>query len=259
MAEEKRQFPTEMVSLPSKGILYSKESPLSSGEIEIKYMTAKEEDILTSQNLIRKGIVIDKLLESLVIDEGVNLDEMLIGDKNALMIAARVLGYGKKYEFEVSCPQCQENINDDIDLTQLKDKEIDHSLFKKGVNEFSFELPVSKRLVTFKLVTQLDEKNTAAEIKSLKKVSGGSKIDPEITTRMKRTILSVDGETSRAKVNSFVDNEFLSQDSWALRERLTKISPDVDMQYFYTCEACDYEEEMTVPMTVQFFWPSARK
>ena len=259
MAEEKRQFPTEMVSLPSKGILYSKESPLSSGEVEIKYMTAKEEDILTSQNLIRKGLVIDHLLESLIVNPDINLDEILIGDKNALMIAARVLGYGKKYEFEVNCPQCQEKINEDIDLTQLKDKEIDHSLFKKGVNEFNFELPISKRSVTFKIAAQLDEKNVTAEIKSLKKISGGGQIDPEVTTRMKRAILSVDGETDRAKVNSFVDNEFLSQDSWALREQLTKISPDVNMQYFYTFEACDYEEEMTVPMTVQFFWPSARK
>ena len=252
------KFPTEMVTLPSKGYFYPENSPLSKGEVEMKYMTAKDEDILTSPNLIRSGMVLDKLIESLLVDKKIKVDDLLLGDKNGLIVAARILAYGKEYPIEF-VDEVGQTQTITVDLTTLKDKEVDFSKFTKGVNEFSFELPVSKRLVTFKLVTQLDEKNTAAEIKSLKKVSGGSKIDPEITTRMKRTILSVDGETSRAKVNSFVDNEFLSQDSWALREQLTKISPDVNMQYFYTCESCDYEEEMTVPMTVQFFWPSTRK
>ena len=105
MAEDKRKFPTEVVSLPSKGHFYPEDSPLSSGEIEVKYMTAKEEDILTSQSLIRKGVVLDKLLEALVVSD-VNLDDILIGDKNAVMVATRVLGYGKDYAFEYDCPSC---------------------------------------------------------------------------------------------------------------------------------------------------------
>ena len=170
MAEDKRQFPTEMVNLPSKGALYPKESSISKGEIEVKYMTAKEEDILTSQNLIRKGLVIDKLLESLIVDESINLDEILIGDKNALMVASRVLGYGKDYEFETNCPACGERNKDNIDLTSLKDKEIDHSVFKNGINEFGFDLPSSKRKITYKILTQLDEREIDAELKALKKI-----------------------------------------------------------------------------------------
>jgi hypothetical protein len=259
MAEEKRQFPTEMVNLPSKGVLYPKESSISKGEIEVKYMTAKEEDILTSQNLIRKGIVIDKLLESLVVDESINLDDILIGDKNALMVASRVLGYGKDYQFELNCPACGERNTDNVDLTKLGEKSIDHSHLKGGKNEFDFELPTSKRKITYKLLTQSDEREIDAELKALKKISGGSNVDPEITTRLKRAIVSVDGKSDTAYVNSFVDNEFLSRDSLAFRNHLLEITPDVDMNYLFTCELCDFDQEVTVPMTVQFFWPSAKR
>tara|TARA_R110000765_G_scaffold322507_1_gene414325 strand:+ start:45 stop:824 length:780 start_codon:yes stop_codon:yes gene_type:complete len=259
MAEEKRQFPTEMVNLPSKGVLYPKESSISKGEIEVKYMTAKEEDILTSQNLIRKGIVIDKLLESLVVDESINLDDILIGDKNALMVASRVLGYGKDYQFELNCPACGERNTDNVDLTKLGEKSIDHSHLKGGKNEFNFELPTSKRKITYKLLTQSDEREIDAELKALKKISGGSNVDPEITTRLKRAIVSVDGKSDTAYVNSFVDNEFLSRDSLAFRNHLLEITPDVDMNYLFTCELCDFDQEVTVPMTVQFFWPSAKR
>jgi hypothetical protein len=259
MAEEKRQFPTEMVNLPSKGVLYPKESSISKGEIEVKYMTAKEEDILTSQNLIRKGIVIDKLLESLVVDESINLDDILIGDKNALMVASRVLGYGKDYQFELNCPACGERNTDNVDLTKLGEKSIDHSHLKGGKNEFDFKLPTSKRKITYKLLTQRDEREIDAELKALKKISGGSNVDPEITTRLKRAIVSVDGKSDTAYVNSFVDNEFLSRDSLAFRNHLLEITPDVDMNYLFTCELCDFDQEVTVPMTVQFFWPSAKR
>jgi hypothetical protein len=259
MAKEKRQFPTEVIDLPSKGLLYSKESSLSKGEIEIKYMTAREEDILTSQNLIRKGIVIDKLLESLIVDSSINLDDILIGDKNSLMIAARVLGYGKNYEFEIDCPSCGERNKDNIDLTSLKDKDVDYSIFDNGVNEFQFNLPSSKRNITFKLLSQRDEREVDNELKALKKISVRSSVDFEITTRLKKTILSIDGDSNKSSVNKFVDNEFLARDSLAFRNHLRKITPDIDMDYLFTCELCGFDQEVTVPMTVQFFWPAAGK
>jgi hypothetical protein len=259
MAEDKRQFPTEVIDLPSKGALYSKDSPLASGTVELKYMTAREEDILTSQNLIRKGIVIDKLLESLVVDKAVNLDDILIGDKNSIMVAARVLGYGKDYEFELNCPSCGEINKDGIDLTTLKDKEINHSHFKSGINEFSFKLPTTKRTITFKLLTQRDEREVDNELKALKKISAGSSIDAEVTTRLKKAVLSIDGDSDPISVNKFVDNEFLSRDSLAFRDHLKELTPDIDMDYLFTCELCGFDQEVTVPMTVQFFWPAAGK
>lgn len=259
MTENKRQFPTEVINLPSKGLLYPKDSGLSSGEIEIKYMTAREEDILTSQNLIRKGLVIDKLLESLVVDSSINLDDILIGDKNSMMIAARILGYGKDYEFEVNCPACGEHNKDSIDLTSLANKEIDISVFKEGINEFSFTLPNSKRIITFKLLTQRDEREVENEIKSLRKITIKKQIDPVVTSRLKKAILSIDGDSERKSVNNFVDNEFLSRDSLEFRDYLTKITPDIDMTYLFNCGLCGYDEEVTVPMTVQFFWPAAKR
>jgi hypothetical protein len=257
MAEDKRKFPTEVVSLPSKGHFYPEDSPLSSGEIEVKYMTAKEEDILTSQSLIRKGVVLDKLLEALVVSD-VNLDDILIGDKNAVMVAARVLGYGKEYSFEYDCPSCGARNKDEVDLTVLEDKEVDFKKLEKGKNEFEFALPSSKRNVTYKILSQRDEKAIDSELKALKKFTKDSGVDPEITTRLKRAIVAVDGNRERKDINDFVDNEFFSMDSLAFRQHLADVTPDVDMIYNFECESCGNGEEATVPLTVEFFWPSAR-
>ena len=244
MAEVK--FPTEVVDLPSKGLLYPKESPLSSGKVEVKYMTAREEDILTSANLIKKGTVVEKLLESLIVDKSIKVDDLLIGDKNAILIASRILAYGKKYTVEVGGQTI------DVDLTQLKDKKMDESKVTDGANEFEFELPATKRKLTFKLLTSGDEKNMEAEIKGYEKM--GDEIGYELTTRLKHMIVSVDGDTKKTSINSFVDNEFLSIDSIEFRKYYNKLMPDVDMTSTYTDEEGE-ETEFTVPMTVQFLWP----
>jgi hypothetical protein len=250
MAEEKRQFPTEVIDLPSKGHFYSKDSPLSSGQLEIKYMTAREEDILTSVNLIQKGLAIDKLLESLIVNKDINIKDILIGDKNAIMIASRVLGYGKEYVVDVEGEELT------IDLTTLKDKEIDLSKYEKGKNEFTFTLPNSKRNITFKILTWGDDDLIERELEALEKV--GSEIKSEMTTRLKKRITSVDGDTTQSVINNFVDNEFLSVDSLAFRQHSEEITPDIDMTYTFTSILGD-EKEIVVPMTTQFFWPTARK
>ena len=241
------KFPTEMVDLPSKGYFYVDGHPLSSGKVEVKYMTAKEEDILTSQNLIQQGLVIDKLLESLIIDKSVKLDDMLIGDKNAIMVAARILGYGKDYEFTY------DGAEQTVDLSILEPEKIDFSKFTKGQNLFNFKLPNSEREITFKLLTGGDEKNIAAEVKAKEKVSKEQSF--ELTTRLKNMIISVDGKSDKAYINNFVDNEFLSIDSLAFREYLTSITPDVDMTT-KVVDSTGKESEVTIPVTLRFFWPS---
>ncbi len=245
MAEVK--FPTEVVDLPSNGLLYPKGSPLSSGKIEIKYMTAKEEDILTSANLIRQGVVVEKLLESLIVDKSIKVDELLIGDKNAVLIASRILAYGKEYEVEVEGQKIE------VDLTKLKDKKLDESVVTNGANEFEFELPATKRKLTFKMLTSGDEKVIDEEIKGYEKIHG---IGYELTTRLKHQIISVDGDSKKASINSFVDNEFLSRDSIAFRTHVSEIMPDVDMTSTFT-DSEGNEKEFTVPMTVTFLWPNA--
>ena len=245
MAEVK--FPTEVVDLPSKGLLYPEGSPLSSGKIEIKYMTAREEDILTSANLIKQGVVVQKLLESLIIDKSIKVDDLLIGDKNAVLIAARILAYGKEYEVEIFGRKVE------VDLTQLKDNKLDESIVTKGVNEFEFELPATKRKLTFKMLVSGDEKTIDDEVKGYEKIHG---IGYELPTRLKHQIISVDGDTKRASINSFVDNEFLSRDSMAFRNHISDIMPYVDMTSTFTDEDGN-EKEFTVPMTVTFLWPNA--
>tara|TARA_Y100000356_G_C11245992_1_gene284000 strand:- start:197 stop:943 length:747 start_codon:yes stop_codon:yes gene_type:complete len=247
MAEDK--FPTEMVELPSKGYFYFDGHPLSSGKVEVKYMTAKEEDILTSQNLIQQGVVIDKLMQSLIVDKSIKLDDMLIGDKNAIMVAARILGYGGDYDFEY------DGVKQKVDLTKLEPVEIDFSGCEKGKNEFSFKLPTSKRDITFKLLTGKDEKEISEESKARQKISKNQGSD--ITTRFKKMILSVDGQADKSYINNFIDNEFLSRDSLAFRQQLSKITPDVDMTTKIVNESGE-ETEVVIPITVRFFWPSTR-
>ena len=241
------KFPTEFVDLPSKGHFYIDGHPLSSGKVELKYMTAKEEDILTSQNLIKQGKAIDVLLQSLIVDKKIKLDDLLIGDKNAIMVAARLLGYGKKYEFNY------DGVEQEVDLTTLEPFDIDVKKFTKGQNKFDYTLPNSERTIEFKLLTGMDEKRIDAEIKAREKLT--KQQSSEITTRLKHMILSVDGKTEKSYINNFVDNEFLSLDSLEFRKYLTSITPDVDMST--TIMDSDGKElEVTIPVTVRFFWPN---
>jgi hypothetical protein len=238
----KPKFPTEMVELPSKGLLYSKENPLSSGEIEMKYMTAREEDILTNQNYIQQGTVLDKLLESLIVSK-VDLKDMVIGDKNAILIASRILGYGQDYEFESGGKHYT------VDLTTLKDKELPEDIdYTKG-NNFYYTLPASGVEVGFKLLTHGDESAIESELKGLKKLypNGGA---PELSTRLKYMLTSVGGNTDRKVVREFVDNELLAKDSRSLRQEIKRISPDIDL----TIQG-DGGEDITVPISLNFFWP----
>jgi len=246
MATE-NQFPTEIIDLPSEGKLYPKDSPLSSGKLEIKYMTAKEEDILTSQNLIKKNVVIETLLDSLIVTPGVKTDDLILGDKNAVMVAARILAYGPDYEAEIRVPGTDEIINHTFNLADCPFKKIKG---KVTGNEFSTTLPVSKVNITFKLLTGADEKQINAEMVARKKLN--SMVSPELTTRLKHIIIAVDGDSEYATINSFVDS-MLSRDSLFLRQEIANMTPDIEM--VQTVEIGGAEFEVDIPMTANFFWP----
>ena len=250
MAELK--LPTEKVSLPSKGLLYPKESPLSTGEVEMKYMSAREEDILTNANFIRQGTVIDKLLQSMIITP-INYDELLIGDKNAILVAARILGYGKDYSFKYTDERGNEK-DATIDLSTLNEKPLDESLFKAGVNEFTFSTPKTGAVLTFKLLTHGDEKKIEAEIKGLQKVNPNGSFD--VTTRLKHMVTSVNGDREQKTIRDFVDNFLLAADARALREYYAKVQPDIELKFIP--EDSNYTGEgIAVPISLNFFWPDA--
>lgn len=235
------KFPTEMVDLPSKGLLYPEDSPLRAGSIEMKYMTAREEDILTNSNYIQQGIVLDKLLESLIVTK-INFKDLLVGDKNAILIASRILGYGQEYEFETNGRVYQ------VDLTTLKDKELPSDVNYNDGNNFSFTLPSTKDEVTFKLLSHGDELAIDQELKGLKKINPNG--SHEMSTRLKYTITSVNGDSERKTVREFVDNQLLARDSRALRQEIKRISPDIDL----TIQG-DGGEDIAVPINLNFFWP----
>jgi hypothetical protein len=250
-------FPTEIISLPSEGKLYPAENPLSSGTIEMKYMTAREEDILTSQNLIKQGVVLDKLMQSMIVSP-VKYNDIIIGDKNAIMIASRILGYGKNYEVEITCPNCSEKSKVEVDLTTLPEKRIPESAKLVGINLFEFTLPQSKRVITFKILTHGDEKKIQYELEAIKKTAKKDSVDRELTTRLKYVIQSIDGNTEKSAINHFIDTELFALDSRALRGYIRDVSPDQKFQIDYQCSHCDHEEEaLGFAIDTNFFWPKA--
>jgi len=248
---EEQQFPSELITLPSKGLLYTEDSPLKKGEIEMKYMTAREEDILTNVNYIKNGTVLDKLIQSLLVDK-LNYDDLLIGDKNAVLIAARILGYGADYEINKDHPQTGQSEKVSIDLTLLNDKELDSSLVNEGKNEFEFQLPASKRTVTFKLLTHGDEKKITQELDGLKRLN---REGFEGTTRLKHTIIAVDSNFDVKTVRDFVDKSLLARDARALRLYIKEISPDTELKVDLTYSDGYIEYNVPFPLGVNFFWP----
>ena len=249
MAELK--IPTETVALPSKGLLYPETSPLAKGQIEMKYMTAKEEDILTNVNYFRQGVVLDKLLQALIVTP-IDYNELLVGDKNAILIAARILGYGKDYDFNYINPETNNVELAKVDLTSIDSLPLDESLYTRGKNEFNFELPFSKVVITLKLLTHGDETKIDKEIEGLKKIN--PQHTSNVTTRLKHLILAVNGDREVATVRDFVDN-MLARDVKALREYINKITPDVNLKVSVTTASGNVMEGVDLPINVNFFWP----
>jgi hypothetical protein len=247
---------TQVIDLPSRGWFYPEGHPLASGKLEVYFMTARHEDILTSRNLVQRGIVIDKLMEALIADPKVKYDDILTGDKNGLMIAARILGYGKNYEFNLECPSCARKSTQHMNLEDIEDKKLEFRDDQRGKNQFEFVLPLSGKTILFKLFTHKDEKTVNAELETMRKLTK-SEVTSEVTTRMRRAILAVDGDDSPETIRKFVDS-MPARDASAFREHSKAISPNVDLTFDFECFNCGYQERSEVPITANFFWPDAR-
>jgi len=236
------KIPTETVELPSKGLLYPETSELAKGTIELKYMTAREEDILTNQAYIKNGTVLDKLMKSLIVSK-INYDELLIGDKNAIMIASRVLGYGKDYTFEYN------GESQTVDLSQIENKPLHPNVESNKTNEFEYTLPHSGNHVAFRFLTHKDEQDITRELDGLKKINKDA--SPDLTTRLKYIITSVEGSREKKDIRDFVDNYLLAKDSRALREYIKEVQPDVDLTFFPDGS----NDRVNIPIGLSFFWP----
>jgi hypothetical protein len=245
-------FPTEVISLPSKGLCYPESHPLSKGEVTIKLMTAKEEDILASPNLIKKGIVLDKLLEAIVVEEGVKADDLLMGDKNAILISSRVLAYGPEYNVKVTDPITGDDVEYTIDMSNVNLKEIDYSLLNRN-NRYEFTTANGTK-IEFQLLTHGLEKKIDADLEALAKYN---KDNPsEITTRLRYIVTSVNGNSDVGYITNFVKNQFLAKDSKMFRNHIQKIAPDVDLKFNYVSPITGEEEALSIPFGMDFFYPS---
>ena len=248
MSEHK--FPTEVIDIPSGGKVYSKESPLAEGKIELKYMTTREEDILMSENLIKKGVVIDKLLQSLIVTEGVKQEHLVLGDKNAVLVAARILAYGPEYTCEVTNPNNPEQkVEHTFDLTQCPFKQTVDGVDYSG-NSFDYETPIGKTKIKFKLLTGIEEKQIEKDLQQTSKFG----YNAEVSTRLRYTITEVDGDNKPETITAFSQN-MLARDSMALRNYIQEISPDIDLTS--EIEIGGEPVSVSIPLTVGFFWPKS--
>jgi len=249
--------PTEFVDLPSRGQYYPESHPLHGQDsVEIKYMTAKEEDILSSKTLIKQGVAIERLLKSVILDNRVNPETLLSGDRNAILVATRVTGYGAEYETKITCPSCMTSGDHEFDLGDVSvktvdDTEVDDTYEITPDGTIVTTTPLSKVQVEMKLMTGKDESylSRLVESKRRKKLP-----ETTLTDTLKILIVSVNGETSREFVNQFV-KLVPARDSRHLRSVYEKASPNVDMTQDYECDNCGYRTDMEVPFTTDFFWP----
>ena len=247
------EVPVESVPLPSKGVIYSEGGSLFGKDtVDIKPMTAKEEDILTSRAYIKNGTVLTKLLSSCIIDKSINPDKLISGDRNALLVSLRITGYGAEYDVEVDCPECSTKSKQSFDLSQLEIKRLEVEPISPGQNLFEVKLPVTKKNVRVKFLTGEDERDMM--ITSERRKKSGMKVESMITDRLSRSIVSVDGITDRNKLSFFVKN-LPARDSLSLRRFLDKHEPGIIMKSWMNCPHCHEQSEVGLPMGAAFFWP----
>ena len=249
------EIPSALVPLPSRGLVYPEGSPLfRKEEVEIKGMTTQEEDILMSAALIKKGTVITELIRACLLDPGIQVNDLLSGDRNALMVAVRITGYGPEYTPQIECPKCELRQEFSIDLSSLEIKPLEIEPVTPGVNHFAFMLPVSKKKVVFRFLTGREEEEIMALMENKKKK--GLPNSNVVTTRLFFSIYSIDGITDRSTINKYVQ-AMAALDSLKLRHYIDQNEPGIDMKHEFSCRSCGHSEVVAVPMGASFFWPNS--
>ena len=248
--------PTEFVELPSEGRYYSEDHPLrGESSIEIRQMTAKEEDMLTSRTLLKKGIALDRVIENLIVDKRIDPQSLLIGDRNAIIIATRVAGYGNEYNTQITCPACGEAQDYAFDLNKASiyggtpGEEL--NIIDNGNGTFDITLPRTEVVVTFRLLTGTDEKRLVDGVESDRKQKTHEK---NVTRQIVNITTAVNGDSSADAINYLVQN-IPAMDARHLRLAYKVVAPNVDLTQEFVCSECDAEHQLEVPLNADFFWP----
>ena len=251
--------PTEVVELPSRGIFYPEGHPLCGEEtIEIKHMTAKEEDILTSKALLKKGLALDRMIQSIVVNKSINTDSMLTGDRNAIMMSARAAAYGEDYEAGVQCPACGEQQNHEFNLSEISCRPLDKhegltNVSKLPNNNFEILLPRSGVNIEVRMLTGKDERELLKRTEKRKREKLSENM---LTQQMNLFIVAVNGDTNKRTIDKFIQN-MPAFDSRYMRTVYKSVTPDINSAQEFTCEFCDHVAELEVPFTTEFFWPKS--
>ena len=246
--------PVSSVKLPSRGLTYPPESPLYRLEsVDIKPVTAKEENILSSPVLIKKGIVLTTLMRACITNRTIDPDQMLVGDRNAILTAIRVSAYGPTYKARVTCPDCGEGADHDFDLSKLTLKTLDEEPSGgPGTNQFDFKLPVSGRTATFKMMDAQTVANLERDVEAVRKKTGQ---EQSVTLRLQAQVIALSGVSDPKKLAGAL-GDLAARDARALRAHMDDISPGVDMTQEYPCNSCGKTSEVDIPIGTEFFWPS---
>ena len=248
-------IPLETVPLPSSGKVYPQSSSLYGVEtVDIRAMTAREEDILTSRALLKKGTVITELIRSCLVDRSINPNDLLGGDRNALMVAIRITGYGPDYKAEIQCNECNTKSPHDFNLGELPVRRLTIDPVAPGLNLFQFTLPFSKKVVKFRFLTGRDEEEIVSTTEKQKKL--GLNSESNVTTGLMHAIVSIDGVEDRSKISNFIKH-MPARDSLALRNFIKENEPGVVMKQETTCPSCGHSEEVSMPLGVNFLWPQS--
>lgn len=246
------QYPTMVIDLPSKGLFYPKSHPLASGQIELKYMTAKEEDILSSANLFHRGVILSKLLESVIVTK-VDINDLISGDKTAIHVATRIGGYGPEYKFTMNCPNCGAEVTKTVDLGEMEPKPL--TFEPNHENNFTFECKASNHVITYKYLTHGDEEKIRKTLEQWETLAKKDTPSKDATTSYQHMITSVDGDTDPMRIQQFIQNEFRMLDSRKFKKHLETTQPDMDLVFDFTCDKCDYADRLNLPVGMDFFWP----
>lgn len=247
-ANKTAAYPTQIVNLPSRGLLYPEDNPLSLGYVEMKFMTAKEEDILTTESYINQGVVLDKLFQSLIVSK-IDYDTLLVGDRDAIMIAARIYGYGETYETSLTTPS-GDTQKVTVDLKDIPHKPYDETMCTRGTNSFTYKTSSGDE-IRFHLLTTSDQVQIN---KFLKKPKHGDQRDTQLTTRLFYMIDAINGNDDKKFIKMFIENDFRAIDSRKFREHIAKIQPGIDMEIEVVDEATGIPFRAQIAIGLDFFW-----
>jgi len=248
------EIPVEAIPVPSAGLLYNPDSNLYNLKtLKIKAMTAHEEDILSSPALLKEGTAVDHVIRSCLIDRSIDINDLLVGDKNALMVSIRITGYGSKYNISPKCENCGETNKIEFDLSGLGINRLKIEPVEKGKNQFLYELPVTKKKVIFKFMTVNEQKQREAQSDFYEKnITQGVK--KTVTSFLEHSIVSVEGITDKNKISHFVRN-MPAFDSKSLRNFIIDHEPGLDMTHDWHCKHCSHANNSNLAITAEFFWP----